>query len=72
MNDVVKVLEEDTKFLKLLEVLGEYSDQGSIIIFVDKQEHADGLLKVDITLADLNGDLQQLEIIKYQIADRKT
>ncbi len=56
MNDVVKVLEEDTKFLKLLEVLGEYSDQGSIIIFVDKQEHADGLLKVVIILVDLNGE----------------
>ena len=56
MNDVVKVLEEDTKFSKLLEVLGEYSDQGSIIIFVDKQEHADGLLKVVIILVDLNGE----------------
>ena len=56
MNHVVKVLEEDTKFLKLLEVLGEYSDQGSIIIFVDKQEHADGLLKVVIILVDLNGE----------------
>lgn len=63
VNDVVKVLEEDTKFLKLLEVLGEYSDQGSIIIFVDKQEHADGLLKVVIILADLM-EKPQLELIK--------
>ena len=30
-----------------IKVLGEYSDRGSIIIFVDKQEHADGLLKVE-------------------------
>jgi len=41
----VMVLEEDGKFLKLLEVLGNYVDLGSVLIFVDKQEHADGLLK---------------------------
>merc|ERR1712218_134445 len=41
----VEVIEEDNKFLKLLEVLGRYIDMGSVIIFVDKQEHADGLLK---------------------------
>ena len=36
--------------MKLLEVLGEYADRGSIIVFVDKQEHADGLLKVRIII----------------------
>merc|ERR1712218_113647 len=41
----VDVVEEDQKFLKLLEVLGRYIDQGSCLVFVDKQEHADGLLK---------------------------
>ena len=41
----VEVIEEDNKFLKLLEVLGRYVDQGSCLVFVDKQEHADGLLK---------------------------
>merc|ERR1712203_475507 len=41
----VEVIEEDNKFLKLLEVLGRYIDQGSCLVFVDKQEHADGLLK---------------------------
>ncbi|XP_065216566.1 probable ATP-dependent RNA helicase DDX46 [Planococcus citri] len=41
----VIVLEEDAKFLKLLEILGHYYDQGSTIIFVDKQENADTLLK---------------------------
>ncbi|CAH2276826.1 probable ATP-dependent RNA helicase DDX46 [Pelobates cultripes] len=41
----VIVIEEDKKFLKLLELLGHYQERGSIIIFVDKQEHADGLLK---------------------------
>uniref|UniRef100_A0A3Q3WR86 Probable ATP-dependent RNA helicase DDX46 n=1 Tax=Mola mola TaxID=94237 RepID=A0A3Q3WR86_MOLML len=41
----VLVIEEDKKFLKLLELLGHYQEKGSVIIFVDKQEHADGLLK---------------------------
>lgn len=39
------VIDEDKKFLKLLELLGHYQETGSVIIFVDKQEHADGLLK---------------------------
>lgn len=39
------MIEEDKKFLKLLELLGHYQERGSVIIFVDKQEHADGLLK---------------------------
>uniref|UniRef100_A0A7N5ZXB7 Probable ATP-dependent RNA helicase DDX46 n=1 Tax=Anabas testudineus TaxID=64144 RepID=A0A7N5ZXB7_ANATE len=41
----VLVIDEDKKFLKLLEILGHYQEKGSVIIFVDKQEHADGLLK---------------------------
>ncbi|KAM6970271.1 putative ATP-dependent RNA helicase DDX46 isoform 1-T1 [Aplochiton taeniatus] len=41
----VLVIEEDKKFLKLLEILGHYQEKGTVIIFVDKQEHADGLLK---------------------------
>uniref|UniRef100_A0A667IWZ6 RNA helicase n=1 Tax=Lynx canadensis TaxID=61383 RepID=A0A667IWZ6_LYNCA len=41
----VIVIEEEKKFLKLLELLGHYQELGSVIIFVDKQEHADGLLK---------------------------
>ncbi|KAG8439140.1 hypothetical protein GDO86_005380 [Hymenochirus boettgeri] len=41
----VIVIEEEKKFLKLLELLGHYQETGSVIIFVDKQEHADGLLK---------------------------
>merc|ERR1719154_163726 len=39
------VVEEDKKFLKLLEVVGNYVHLGSVLVFVDKQEHADGLLK---------------------------
>ncbi|QQP57122.1 Uncharacterized protein FKW44_002001 [Caligus rogercresseyi] len=41
----VYVLDEEQKFLKLLELLGQRSQEGLIIIFVDKQEHADSLLK---------------------------
>lgn len=44
-SSVQLVIEEDQKFLKLLEILGHYQEKGSVIIFVDKQEHADALLK---------------------------
>lgn len=39
------IIEDDQKFLKLLELLGHYQDMGSVIVFVDKQENADALLK---------------------------
>lgn len=49
VSDTIKqevvVLDEDKKFLKLLELLGHYSQEGSVIVFVDKQEKADMLLK---------------------------
>lgn len=41
----VAVLEDEAKFFKLLELLGHYQEHGSIIVFVDKQENADTLLK---------------------------
>ncbi|XP_055378561.1 probable ATP-dependent RNA helicase DDX46 [Condylostylus longicornis] len=41
----IAVLEDDAKFFKLLELLGLYQEHGSIIVFVDKQENADSLLK---------------------------
>ena len=47
-KDVVQhviVLEDDQKYLKLLELLGIYQTQGSVIVFVDKQEHCDELMK---------------------------
>ena len=47
----VHVVEEDKKFLKLLEILGQ--TEGSSIVFVDKQEHADSLLK-DLMNASYN------------------
>ncbi len=39
------VIEEESKYLKLLELLGYYQEKGSVIIFVDKQEDADELVK---------------------------
>lgn len=41
----VIIIDEDRKFLKLLEILGVYQERGSVLIFVDKQEHADDLMK---------------------------
>lgn len=45
VDQSVIVIEEDQKFLKLLELLGIYQENGSVLIFVDKQEHADELMK---------------------------
>lgn len=41
----IVVINQEDKFFKLLELLGLYQDKGSAIVFVDKQEHADILLK---------------------------
>lgn len=40
------MIEEDQKFLKLLEILGKFYEKGQTLIFVDKQESADSLFKV--------------------------
>jgi len=41
----VLVVEENEKFFRLLELLGQWSDKGSVLIFVDKQIDADELFK---------------------------
>ncbi|KAK4316047.1 hypothetical protein Pmani_012753 [Petrolisthes manimaculis] len=41
----VVMLEEEQKFLKLLEILGQFYEKGQTIVFVDKQENADSLFK---------------------------
>ncbi|GAV08040.1 hypothetical protein RvY_17795-2 [Ramazzottius varieornatus] len=41
----VIVIEEDRKFFKTLELLGEYGNRGLTLIFVEKQEKADQVLK---------------------------
>ncbi len=45
VNQHVIVIEDEKKYLKLLELLGYYQEKGSVIIFVDKQEDADELVK---------------------------
>ncbi|XP_060522677.1 probable ATP-dependent RNA helicase DDX46 [Cylas formicarius] len=61
----VVVLEEEQKFLKLLELLGLYQEAGSIIVFVDKQENADILLKELMRAAyncmSLHGGIDQFD-----------
>ncbi|XP_078658817.1 putative ATP-dependent RNA helicase DDX46 isoform X1 [Branchiostoma floridae x Branchiostoma belcheri] len=41
----VVVLEEEQKFFKLLELLGNFQEKGSVLVFVERQEVADTLLK---------------------------
>lgn len=61
----VVIIEEDHKFLKLLELLGLYHEHGSIIVFVDKQENADILLKELMRAAynclSLHGGIDQFD-----------
>ncbi|XP_043483493.1 probable ATP-dependent RNA helicase DDX46 isoform X2 [Leptopilina heterotoma] len=61
----VIVLEEDQKFYKLLEILGHYQQKGSIIVFVDKQENADTLLKdlmkASYSCMSLHGGIDQCD-----------
>jgi ATP-dependent RNA helicase DDX46/PRP5 len=45
IDQQVEIVEENDKFLKLLEILGDWYEQGSILIFVDKQIEADDLFK---------------------------
>ncbi|RWS14530.1 ATP-dependent RNA helicase DDX46-like protein [Dinothrombium tinctorium] len=62
----VCVVNEDDKFLKLLEILGRYLDgERSAIVFVDKQENADMLLKelmhASYTCLALHGGIDQTD-----------
>lgn len=61
----VAVLEDEAKFFKLLELLGHYQEHGSIIVFVDKQENADSLLrdlmKASYPCMSLHGGIDQFD-----------
>lgn len=61
----VAVLEEEAKFFKLLELLGHYQEHGSIIVFVDKQENADillkDLIKASYSCMSLHGGIDQYD-----------
>jgi len=45
VDQLVEVREEDTKFKRLLEILGQWANRGNILIFVEKKEEADTLFK---------------------------
>lgn len=45
VEQTVCVLEAEEKYLKLLELLGLYQENGSILVFVERQEEADYLVK---------------------------
>lgn len=59
------VVDEHVKLLKLLELLGQYYDYGSILVFVDKQEKADELVTElmahGYNCAPLHGGIDQFD-----------
>ena len=63
VEQTVVVLESNQKFLKLLELLGVYQEQGSVLVFVERQETADGLIKelmkASYTCMALHGGMDQ-------------
>ena len=65
-SDVVQnvvVCAENEKFTKLLGLIGQYWERGSILVFVDKQEKADHLvgelMKLQYRCAPLHGAIDQ-------------
>lgn len=61
----VEVWDESAKFLRLLQLLGEWYDVGSTIVFVDTKDHADTLF-LELTKAgypslSLHGGKDQLD-----------
>jgi ATP-dependent RNA helicase DDX46/PRP5 len=46
IEQIIHVIPEDRKFLKLLELLGAWYSRGNIIIFVDRQDAVDQLFKL--------------------------
>lgn len=59
----VIVLEQSQKFLKLLELLGLYQESGNVLVFVERQESADylikDLMKVGYLCMALHGGMDQ-------------
>ncbi|PIK56871.1 putative ATP-dependent RNA helicase DDX46 [Apostichopus japonicus] len=59
------IIEEEKKFLKLLELLGIYHEKGCVLIFVERQESADlllrDLLKASYPCLALHGGIDQYD-----------
>jgi ATP-dependent RNA helicase DDX46/PRP5 len=41
----VEVRDEGDRFMRLLEILGEFYEKGKILVFVNSQEHCDDLFR---------------------------
>lgn len=65
VHQSVMVIEDHQKFFKLLELLGIYYEQGSILVFVERQEAADALLrdlmKSNYSCMALHGGMDQFD-----------
>jgi ATP-dependent RNA helicase DDX46/PRP5 len=59
------VHEKEDKFMRLLQLLGLWYEQGSILVFVDKQDHCDqlfhDLLKHGYPCVSLHGGKDQMD-----------
>ncbi|KAI1710101.1 DEAD/DEAH box helicase domain-containing protein [Ditylenchus destructor] len=59
------IVDESQKFMKLLELLGQHSDYGNVLVFVDKQEKCDDivsqLMKSGYNCAPLHGGIDQFD-----------
>lgn len=65
VHQSVMVIEEHQKFFKLLELLGIYYQQGSVLVFVERQEAADALIrdlmKSSYSCMALHGGMDQFD-----------
>ncbi|PFH33814.1 DEAD/DEAH box helicase domain-containing protein [Besnoitia besnoiti] len=65
VQQYVEIMEEERKFFRLLQLLGEWQEHGSIIIFVNRQVEADELftelLKYGYQAATLHGGQDQTD-----------
>ncbi|XP_014670298.1 PREDICTED: probable ATP-dependent RNA helicase DDX46 [Priapulus caudatus] len=65
VDQKVLLIDEDDKFFKLLELLGVYQEKGSVLVFVDKQENADillkDLMKASYPCLSLHGGIDQFD-----------
>jgi ATP-dependent RNA helicase DDX46/PRP5 len=59
------IVEEHVKFLKLLELLGQFSERGNVLVFVEKQEKTDDLvsqlMQNGYNCAPLHGGIDQYD-----------
>lgn len=65
VHQSVMVIEDHQKFYKLLELLGIYYQQGSVLVFVERQEAADALIrdlmKSSYSCMALHGGMDQFD-----------